>query len=146
MWPVDDQSRGLEASQDGGDSAGPWEGPHTRRRVGGEAEQGHSPPPGSPSWLMIPSSSYPHPPHHIQSLNTSCPPSSISIAPTLIQIPSSSAFSFLFFFRPHPRHMKVPRLGFKSELQLLAYTTATAMPDPQPTELGQGLNPLPQGH
>ena len=28
---------------------------------------------------------------------------------------------------PHPWHMKVPRLGVKSELQPLAYTTATAM-------------------
>ena len=27
------------------------------------------------------------------------------------------------------RHMEVLRLGFESELQLLAYTTATAMPD-----------------
>ena len=26
--------------------------------------------------------------------------------------------------------MEVPRLGFEWELQLLAYTTATAMPDP----------------
>ena len=26
--------------------------------------------------------------------------------------------------------MEVPRLGVESELQLLAYTTATAMPDP----------------
>ena len=26
--------------------------------------------------------------------------------------------------------MEIPRLGIKSELQLLAYTTATAMPDP----------------
>ena len=26
--------------------------------------------------------------------------------------------------------MEVPRLGVKSELQLLVYTTATAMPDP----------------
>jgi len=26
--------------------------------------------------------------------------------------------------------MEVPRLGVKTELQLLAYTTATAMPDP----------------
>ena len=30
----------------------------------------------------------------------------------------------------HPRHVKVPRLGVESELQLLAYATATAMPDP----------------
>ena len=28
--------------------------------------------------------------------------------------------------------MEVPRLGVESELQLLAYTTATAMPDPNP--------------
>jgi len=45
------------------------------------------------------------------------------------------AFSFLFFFFfvflwLHLRHMKVPRLGVKSELWPLAYTTATAMPDP----------------
>ena len=26
--------------------------------------------------------------------------------------------------------MEVPRLGVESEIQLLAYTTATAMPDP----------------
>ena len=34
---------------------------------------------------------------------------------------------------PHPppsRHMEGPRLGVKSELQLLAYNTATATPDP----------------
>ena len=39
----------------------------------------------------------------------------------------------LFFFvslGPHLRHMEIPRLGIKSELQLLAYTTATARPDP----------------
>ena len=34
------------------------------------------------------------------------------------------------FFRAHPRHVEVLRLGVESELQLLAYTTATAMPDP----------------
>ena len=39
-------------------------------------------------------------------------------------------FSFLFFFLgPYLQHMKVPRLGVDSELQLLAYTTAAAMPD-----------------
>ena len=27
-------------------------------------------------------------------------------------------------------HMEVPRLGAEEELQLLAYTTATAMPEP----------------
>ena len=39
-------------------------------------------------------------------------------------------FSFLFFLGPHPWHMEVPRLGVKSELQLLAYTMATATQDP----------------
>ena len=29
----------------------------------------------------------------------------------------------------HPRHIEVPKLGVELELQLLAYTTATAMPD-----------------
>ena len=29
-----------------------------------------------------------------------------------------------------PWHMEVPRLGVESELQLLAYATATAMPNP----------------
>ena len=40
---------------------------------------------------------------------------------------------FLFFFPvflgPHPQYIEVPRLEVKSEIQLLAYTTATAMPD-----------------
>ena len=34
------------------------------------------------------------------------------------------------FLGLHPRHMEVPRLGVEEELQLLAYTTATAMQDP----------------
>ena len=34
-------------------------------------------------------------------------------------------FLFLCFLGPHLQHMEVPRLGVKSELQLLAYTTAT---------------------
>ena len=39
-------------------------------------------------------------------------------------------FIYLFIYLgPHPQHMEVPRLGVKSELQVLAYTTATAMPD-----------------
>ena len=41
-----------------------------------------------------------------------------------------TTFFFLAFLGPHPRHMEVPRLGFKSELQLLAYTTVTATLDP----------------
>ena len=38
-------------------------------------------------------------------------------------------FIYLFILAPHPWHMQVPL-----ELQPPAYTTATAMPDPQPTE------------
>ena len=34
------------------------------------------------------------------------------------------------FLRPHLWHMEVPRLGVELELQLPAYTTAIAMPDP----------------
>ena len=37
---------------------------------------------------------------------------------------------FFCFLGPHPWHMEVPRLGVQSELQLPAYTTATATPDP----------------
>ena len=33
------------------------------------------------------------------------------------------------FLGLHPQHMEVPRLGVQSELQLLAYAKATAMPD-----------------
>jgi len=67
------------------------------------------------------------------------------------------------FLGPHWRHMEVPRLEVKMELQLLAYTTATATWDlPRhvcnphhsswqrwilnPTEQGQGLNPLSHGY
>ena len=34
--------------------------------------------------------------------------------------------------------MEVPELGVQMELQLPAYTTGTAIPDPQPIEWGQG--------
>ena len=37
---------------------------------------------------------------------------------------------FFGFLGPHLRHMEVPRLGVQSELQLPAYSTATAMGDP----------------
>ena len=40
------------------------------------------------------------------------------------------SFFLFFFLRPHPRRMEVPRLGVESELQLLPYITATAMPNP----------------
>ena len=44
---------------------------------------------------------------------------------------NSLFFTYLFFIflGPHPWHMEVPRLGLKSELQLQAYTAATAMQD-----------------
>ena len=38
------------------------------------------------------------------------------------------------FLGPHPWHMEVPRLGIDLELQLLAYTTATATQDPPLSE------------
>ena len=43
-------------------------------------------------------------------------------------------FFFFFFFcflGPHPRHMEISRLGVQLELQLPAYTTATAMQNPR---------------
>ena len=42
----------------------------------------------------------------------------------------SNAESIFVFLGPHLRHMEVPRLGVQSELQLPAYATATATPDP----------------
>ena len=39
-------------------------------------------------------------------------------------------FTYLVFLSLHLEHMEVPILGVESELQLLAYTTATATPDP----------------
>ena len=39
-------------------------------------------------------------------------------------------FFLPFFGGPHLWHMEVPRLGTELELQLPAYTTAIAMPDP----------------
>ena len=39
-------------------------------------------------------------------------------------------FYFLIILGPHPWHMEVPRLGVTLELQLLAYATASATPDP----------------
>ena len=39
---------------------------------------------------------------------------------------------FLSFLGPHLKHMEVPRLGVELELQLPAYTTASAMLDLSP--------------
>ena len=38
-------------------------------------------------------------------------------------------YLFTVFLGPHPQHMEVPRLGVELELQLPAYTTATATRD-----------------
>ena len=62
-------------------------------------------------------------------------------------------YSFFFrsfcLFGPHPQHMEVLRLGVKSELQLPAYTPATATWDPScvcdlqhSSQQRQILNPL----
>ena len=54
-------------------------------------------------------------------------------------------FIYLFIFLgPHLWHMDVPRPGAKSELQLPAYATATAVLYSSLLERGQGLNPCPQ--
>ena len=55
-------------------------------------------------------------------------------------------FFFFHFLGLHLQHVEVPRRGVESELQLPAYTTATATRDPSPTEQGQGLNPCPHGY
>ena len=69
--------------------------------------------------------------------------------------PPFHSFSFLSFFflflEPYLGHMAFSRLGVQSELNLPAYSTATATPDQspicdlhhssQPAERGQGSNP-----
>ena len=47
----------------------------------------------------------------------------------VITFPIPVLFCFLFL-ELHLQHMEVPRLGIKSEPQLLAYATATATQDP----------------
>ena len=65
-----------------------------------------------------------------------------------------------FFGGSHPWHMKFPGERSNRSLQLMAFTTATAMwdlshicdlhhssqLDPEPTERGQGSNPHPHGY
>jgi len=67
----------------------------------------------------------------------------------LISFPVFFFFFFFCFLGPCPRHTEVPKLAVESELQMPAYTTATAMPDPSCIcnlcrSLWQGptLNPL----
>ena len=60
---------------------------------------------------------------------------SLSFFPSLPFLSSFLSFlpslsSFLPFFQGlHPWHMDIPKLGVKSDLELPAYATATAMPD-----------------
>ena len=71
------------------------------------------------------------------------------------ELNKGSGFFFFCFLALHLWHMDLPRLGVKSEPQLLAYTTdiadpttpqLTATPDPQLTEQGQRSNPSPHGY
>ena len=39
-------------------------------------------------------------------------------------------YLFTVFLRPHLQHMEVPRPGVETDLQLPAYITTTAKPDP----------------
>ena len=64
----------------------------------------------------------------------------------------NSCFFLFVFLGPHPWHMEGPRLGAESELQLPAYTTGTATPDPSRvcdlhhrSWQHQILNPLSKG-
>ena len=54
--------------------------------------------------------------------------------PTLRLVPAQAHPAgggwFFRFLGLHPRHMEIPRLGVKAELQLPASATATATPDP----------------
>ena len=55
----------------------------------------------------------------------------------IINILNTAVFFFFVFLGPHLWHMEVLRLGVELELQLPAYTTATATPD-------VSLQPTPQ--
>ena len=70
----------------------------------------------------------------------------------IITLIAGNFFVVVVFLGPHPWHMEVPSLGAESELQLPAYTTATAARDlrcacdlHQSSEQHQILNPLSQG-
>ena len=49
--------------------------------------------------------------------------SSLPCAPSMLR--------YMVFLVPHVRHVETPRLGVESELQLPAYATAIATPDPR---------------
>ena len=51
------------------------------------------------------------------------------ICPNYVFVCLVVGFLGFCFLGPHPRHMEGPRLGIELELQLPAYTIATATPD-----------------
>ena len=53
----------------------------------------------------------------------------VCTCPSVSLLFSLNGLTFFFFLGLHLLHMEIPRLGVESELQLLAYTTATATPD-----------------
>ena len=69
--------------------------------------------------------------HNNSSTATNPIPTSININLMVKCYVYNSFFCLFVFLGPHPKHMDMPRLGVESELQLLAYTTAIAMPDPR---------------
>ena len=52
-----------------------------------------------------------------------------SIITIFIVLCNEYFFLYFFFLRTHPKYMEFPSLGLESELQLPAYTTATATRD-----------------
>ena len=77
--------------------------------------------------------------HHL--LRYSCQQSSII---SLRQAIKGNAFFFFFFFEwSHPQPMAIPWPGIESkpQLQPAPQLAATAVPGPEPTAPGQGLNP-----
>ena len=68
--------------------------------------------------------------------DTPAVPQANSLSLLLIPEDCPSLFFFFFIFLGlHPRHMEVHRLGVKSELQLLAYTTAAATATQDPSHV-----------
>ena len=54
----------------------------------------------------------------------------VSLLYSVLCLGPKTAFFFFFFSGPHTWHVEIPRWGVESELQLPAYATATATPDP----------------
>ena len=66
-----------------------------------------------------------------QSMETHIPVFELTLVQTYLLGDGFLSIFFLFvFLGPYMQHMEAPRLGVESKLQLLAYATATAVPDP----------------